>query len=84
MGSAPKCDYLKKGGQNHYLVLVQCECCYDFQLTPILSKMHPKRYPTRIPKLYIPGSKSIFREFLVAPSFCEVRVPKSVKNEGPK
>ena len=82
MGSEPKCDDYPKGGQNHYLVLINYACFYDFQPAQTPFKMLPKRYPKGFPKWYIPGyHKSIFGAFLVAPSFCEVWGPTSALNE---
>ena len=72
MGSASKCDENQKRVQNHYLVPTKYACSYDLQPAQTPPKMHPKIYPKRISKLHIPShQKSIFGEFLVAPSFCK-------------
>ena len=85
MGSAPKCDDYPKRAQSHKMVLIKYACFYNFQPAQTPPKMHSKRYQKRVPKLYIPGHQtSMFGEFLVEPSFCEVWGPKSVQNEDPK
>ena len=64
---------LSQNGSNHYLVLIEYVCLYDFHPAQTSYQINPKRYPKRVPTLHIPGhQKSIFGIFPVARSFSEV------------